>query len=129
MNEEKEKSLVLRIVWFCLKSPVSVFLGAALIYYAFQAYILGNSPWINKIVMLGIVCLWFIWVIARHAFKLLLVLILVGAVLYGYYRFVNYDADRCEESGGVWNKQTKTCVEKTGWMHEIQQLIKKYSKN
>ena len=97
----------------------------ALAYYAFQIYVLNNSPLLNKAIMLGIACLWILWFAAKNLIKLLLLLILAGTAVYGY---ATRDVRKCEENGGVWNKESKTCEEKTGWLHEIQKLVEQYLK-
>lgn len=100
----------------------------ALAYYAFQIYVLNNSPLLNKAIMLGIACLWILWFAAKNLIKLLLLLILAGTAVYGYYGYATRDARKCEENGGVWNKESKTCEEKTGWLLEIQKLVEQYLK-
>ena len=78
--------------------------------------------------MLGIACLWILWFAAKNLIKLLLLLILAGTAVYGYYGYATRDARNCEENGGVWNKESKTCEEKTGWLLEIQKLVEQYLK-
>ena len=111
-----------------LTSPVNTLFILALAYYAFQIYVLNNSPLLNKAIMLGIACLWILWFAAKNLIKLLLLLILAGTAVYGYYGYATRDARKCEENGGVWNKESKTCEEKTGWLLEIQKLVEQYLK-
>lgn len=126
--KEKKKNLFLRGLLFIIKSPINVLFGLALAYFAFQAYILSNSSWMNKPAMIAVICLWIAYIVAKYALKLVLILIIAGAVFYGYLSFINRDAKKCEENGGVWNKTTRTCEEKNGLMQKIQKLWNKYTK-
>lgn len=126
-NEEK-RSRGVRLLVLMLTSPVNTLFTLALAYYAFQIYVLNNSPLLNKAIMLGIACLWILWFAAKNLIKLLLLLILAGTAVYGYYGYATRDARKCEENGGVWNKESKTCEEKTGWLLEIQKLVEQYLK-
>ena len=117
-----------RLLGLMLASPVNTLFVLALAYYAFQTYVLDNSPLLNKAIMLGIICLWILWFAAKNLIKLLLILALVAAAVYGYYSYSTRDARQCEESGGVWNKETKSCEEKTGLLHSIQKLVEQYLK-
>ena len=114
MAEEKEEkeSFWVKFLAFCVKSPVTVFFVVALSYFAFQVYVLGNSPIVNKGIICGLLFLWAFWFLARNLFKVLLVLLFVGAIGYGYYAHTQQKIEACEASGGVWNKQTQTCEEK-----------------
>lgn len=128
-KNEKKRSRGGRLLALMLTSPVNTLFILALAYYAFQIYVLNNSPLLNKAIMLGIACLWILWFAAKNLIKLLLLLILAGTAVYGYYGYATRDVRKCEENGGVWNKESKTCEEKTGWLHEIQKLVEQYLKN
>ena len=133
-KNEKKRSRGVRLLALMLTSPVNTLFILALAYYAFQIYVLNNSPLLNKAIMLGIACLWILWFAAKNLIKLLLLLILVnvaqirGPAVYGYYGYATRDARKCEENGGVWNKESKTCEEKTGWLLEIKKLVEQYLK-
>lgn len=111
-KNEKKRSRGGRLLALMLTSPVNTLFILALAYYAFQIYVLNNSPLLNKAIMLGIACLWILWFAAKNLIKLLLLLILAGTAVYGYYGYATRDARKCEENGGVWNKESKTCEEK-----------------
>ena len=112
MDEEKKKHWSLRFLLACLKSPVTFALIALCCYFLFQAYVLGNSAFINKAMALGCVLLWFFWFLAKNMLKLFLILVVIGLGFYGYYSVSRQEIVKCEESGGVWNKETKTCEAK-----------------
>ena len=124
-KNEKKRSRGGRLLALMVTSPVNTLFILTLAYYAFQIYVLNNSPLLNKAIMLGIACLWILWFAAKNLIKLLLLLILAGTAVYGY---ATRDVRKCEENGGVWNKESKTCEEKTGWLHEIQKLVEQYLK-
>ena len=100
-KNEKKRSRGGRLLALMLASPVNTLFILALAYYAFQIYVLNNSPLLNKAIMLGIACLWILWFAAKNLIKLLLLLILAGTAVYGY---ATRDVRKCEENGGVWNK-------------------------
>ncbi len=128
-NTEKKIGFGRKILTLILTSPVNTLLGVALVYFAFQAYVLDNSPVLNQTAALGVICLWILWFVAKSIIKLLLVLLLGGFVVFSYYNYINQDANLCKQNGGVWNDTTKTCEEKTGWLHNLQEQIAKYLKN
>ena len=125
-KNDKKPSLGIRLLRLALASPVNTLFILALAYYAFQIYILGNSPLLNKAIMFGIAGLWILWFAAKNLLKLLLFLALAGVAIYGYYSYATRDIRQCEANGGVWNKERKTCEEKTGWLHELQKLVEQY---
>ena len=124
-NKEK-KSIFLRILGICLRSPIGTLFALALIYFAFQAYVLGNSPLINKGIMLGICILWGLWFLARNMFKLLLVIVILIFAAYGYYAYNQREIAKCEAAGGVWNKETGICEEKLSLWQRLEKLWKEY---
>ena len=77
-KNEKKRSRGVRLLVLMLTSPVNTLFILALAYYAFQIYVLNNSPLLNKAIMLGIACLWILWFAAKNLIKLLLLLILAG---------------------------------------------------
>ena len=82
-KNEKKRSRGVRLLALMLTSPVNTLFILALAYYAFQIYVLNNSPLLNKAIMLGIACLWILWFAAKNLIKLLLLLILAGTAVYG----------------------------------------------
>ena len=128
-NTEKKIGFGRKLLGLVLTSPVNTLLGLALAYFAFQAYVLDNSPLLNQTAALGVICLWVLWFVAKNIIKLLFILLLGGVAVFSYYNYINRDARLCEENGGVWNDASQTCEEKTGWMHSLQEMIAKYFKN
>lgn len=126
MAQEEKESFFIRFLSFCVKSPVTIFFLCLLGYFAFQTYILGNSPFVNKVIMLCLLLLWGIWFLARHMIKVLIVLCVVGAIAYGYYTHTQQKIEACEQSGGEWNKQTQTCEEKKSFFDELKEMFQKY---
>lgn len=127
-KKEKKRNWSRRFWGIILTSPINTIFILLLAYYAFQVYVLDNSPLMNKAIMVGIACLWILWFAAKNLIKLLLLLALIGSAVYGYYNYTTRDIRKCEQNGGVWNKETKTCEEKTSWFHNIQKLIEQYLK-
>lgn len=78
-KNEKKRSRGVRLLALMLTSPVNTLFILALAYYAFQIYVLNNSPLLNKAIMLGIACLWILWFAAKNLIKLLLLLILADS--------------------------------------------------
>ena len=128
-NTEKKIGFGRKLLGLVLTSPVNTLLGLALAYFAFQAYVLDNSPLLNQTAALGVICLWVLWFVAKNIIKLLFILLLGGFAVFSYYNYINRDARLCEENGDVWNDASQTCEEKTGWMHSLQEMIAKYLKN
>ena len=122
MAQEEKEGFFIRFLSFCVKSPVTIFFLCLLGYFAFQTYILGNSPFVNKVIMLCLLLLWGIWFLARHMIKVLIVLCVVGAIAYGYYTHTQQKIEACEQSGGEWNKQTQTCEEKKSFLDQIKEF-------
>lgn len=126
MSKEQKESFMIRFLSFCVKAPVTLFFVCVLGYFAFQTYVLGDSPFINKVIMLCLLILWAIWFLARHMIKVLIVVCVVGAVAYGYYAHTRQKIESCENSGGVWNEQTQTCEVKKSFLEEVKDLWYQY---
>ena len=43
---------------WALTSPVTLVLGALMLYYGFRAYVLEADPWRSKAIMIGLAVLW-----------------------------------------------------------------------
>ena len=115
-----------RVGRFCLKYPVSILFALAIAYYAVQAYVFGVNPFINRLIVYGLAVLWILWLVARHMVKLFLLLLFAGVLLYGWNWYATREIRKCEESGRVWNKETKACEEKKTIMQRIELLLNKY---
>jgi len=128
-NQENQKpNLLKKILLWPFKSPISAICLAGILYFGFKAYILQADPDLNKLIVLAFIAAWIILFILKHLIILLLLIILAGGIFYAYYQYTNRPRIECEEKGGIWNDESKTCEEKTGLMAEVQKVINKYKK-
>lgn len=97
------------LLWF-VHSPVRSVFIVLLMYFGVRVLIFDGLA--DKLFLTGVFILWLFWFFAKNMIKILLVLIVLGAAGHAYYRYSHQEQIQCEESGGVWNKQTKTCDEK-----------------
>lgn len=125
-TQEVKQSLFKRIGLFCLRNIVNLIFFLSLSYYAIATYVLGVDPIMNKVVMIGILMLWFFWFVARTLFKLLFMLLFVLVIMYGWYLFSTREKRSCEEAGRVWNAEQQVCEDKKSIMEQIQELWHKY---
>ncbi len=126
-NSEKNSKLKKVLSWL-IHNPLTALCLLGVLYFGFQAYILNNNPALNKLIVLAIITAWFILFILKHFIVLIVIFLLSGAVFYAYYQYTNRPRIECEEKGGVWHEDSKTCEEKKGIMAEIQKAINKYKK-
>ncbi len=124
--QEPKQSLLKRISLFCLRNIVNLIFFLSLSYYALATYIFGINPITNKVIMIGILMLWFFWFLARTLFKLLFLLLFVLAIIYGWYLFSTREKRSCEEAGRFWNEEQQICEDKKSIMEQIQDLWQKY---
>ncbi len=111
---------------FCLKNIISFLFATAVLYYAFQAYVLETDVFLNKLIMFVIIALWGLWLLVRHMAAILLVLIVLGGAAYGWHLFSTRDARACEEAGKVWNEENQICEDKKTFLQKIEAFINKY---
>ena len=123
---DKPQSRAKKILLWALTSPVTLIFGALMLYCGIQAYVLGNSPWQNKIIMAAIAAAWVLWLVFKNLIKFILLALIAGGLFYGYYRFENREEIACKEQGRVWNKEERTCEDKTGWKEKLEQLWQQY---
>lgn len=128
MSDESNSASPLwkRFLLGCLKSPVNTIFAAALLYGAFYIYVLGNDAFYYKMLMLGVVLLWMLWIVAKYALTLILILSLLGVGTYLYYDYSRQEIVKCEESGGHWNKKNKKCEEKRGFWQQVESMWQDY---
>ncbi len=112
MSEEKENNKYKKIAIYCLKNIVNVILGCLTAYYALLAFVLQISPTENKIMLVGVIVLWLLWVFAKAIITLVLSIVIVLLMLYGWYYYTHYDEIVCKNNGGVWNSKEQICEEK-----------------
>ena len=91
-----------KIFRWALTSPVTLVLGALMLYYGFRAYVLEADPWRSKAIMIGLGVWWALWLVFKNLIKFLLLAAVAAAVFYGYYRYENRNEIACREQGGVW---------------------------
>ena len=122
ISEKKKSSLGLRFLKRCLLSPVNTALGGAVLYFAVRVYFFDSS-FSDKALLCGAVALWIFWFLAKQIFTLLLVLVLLGGGAYTYYHYSRLEAIKCEDAGGYWNDNTKTCEAKRSLWEKIQNFF------
>lgn len=88
-----------KIFRWALTSPVTLVLGALMLYYGFRAYVLEADPWRSKAIMIGLAVLWALWLVFKNLIKFLLLAAVAAAVFYGYYRYENRNEIACREQG------------------------------
>jgi len=111
MSAGQTNSWIKRFFTAFLFSPVNVIFIIALLWFGAKAY-LWEPVFTNKIIFFGIIGLWIFWIVARYMIILFVVLALLGGGYYAYYQYSHREIKKCEEAGGVWNKETKTCEAK-----------------
>ena len=129
MGEENKTNFGQKLGRLCLRSPVNVLAAVLLAYYGFLAFVLEKDAFVNKTIMLGIVFAWGVWFFLKNIIKLIIIIAIIGCGAYGWYRYANMDRINCEESGRVWNEETKTCEEKLTFWEEIQNKWEKFKKS
>lgn len=127
---EETQNIVKKTRWwgkllkFGLKSPVNTFFIVVAGYFASQAYVFEQTVTM-KIAFFAVVGLWIFWFLAKQIFVLLIVSGLVAGGAYLYYDYQHREIRKCEESGGYWNKETKTCEEKVPMLEQAKRYLKK----
>ena len=66
---------------WALTSPVTLVLGALMLYYGFRAYVLEADPWRSKAIMIGLAVLWVLWLVFKNLIKFLLLAAVAVAAL------------------------------------------------
>lgn len=123
-QDDKEQSLLKKILTFALHSPVQAVFILLTLFYALRIFILGQNDFVIEMQAIGVVFLWVLWNVAKSIIKLLLfiALLLVGA--YGYYYYTHHDEIACEKSGGYWNDKEEVCEEKGNLWQQFIRLLK-----
>lgn len=109
-----------------IKSPINWLFVIFASYYGFLAFILESRPWFNKTIFWAIIAVWILWFFLKNMLKLVLLLAVVGACFYGYYRFDNREKIACVEKGMVWNNQAESCEKKVGLRQKVQNIWYEY---
>lgn len=122
MSDGSSNNWLKRFFKAFLFSPVNLVFIIALSWFGAKAY-LWEPSFTNKIIFFGIIGLWVFWIIARYMIILFVVLALLGGGYYAYYQYSHREIKKCEESGGIWNKETKTCEAKLTIWQKIDRLF------
>ena len=117
-----------RLIKFIFRNPFNILCALALVFCAFEAYVAQNDVTMYKMIMLGIVALWLFLFIAKSFFRIVVLLVIVGAIAGGWFYFMGRDKAACEEKGGFWNKNTMTCEEKIPLLDKISKFFKNIEK-
>ncbi len=121
-EDQTEKSRWKKFALFCLRNVVNVAFFLFSAYYALLAYVFQVSPTTNKMMLIGVCCLWLIWIFAKAVIKIILALLLVVFVIVGWYHVSHYDEIQCKNNDGVWNAETQSCEEKLSLWQRVQKL-------
>ena len=123
----KQADLGISVLKFILKSPInSIFILAAV---CFAVIAFGISPTLeNKTIFFVIIGLWVFWFLAKQVLIILVVLGLLGGGAYLYYEYSHQEQRQCEQSGGFWNKETKTCEETVPLWEKAKRQVKRFIK-
>ena len=117
MSEGTKPGIIKRFFKAFLFSPVNMIFAVAAAFFAAKAY-MWDPTWTNKLIFFGIAGLWIFWIIARYMVILFVIAALLGGGYYMYYQYSTREIKKCEQSGGVWNKETKTCEEKVSLLNK-----------
>ena len=117
-----------RFISFILRNPINILCVLALGFCAFEAYILKNDTTLYQMIMVGIVAVWVFLFIAKSFFRIVVLLLIAGAIACGWFYYTGRDKAACEEKGGFWNKNTMTCEEKVPLLDRIGKLLKNIEK-
>ena len=107
-----------------LFSPVSTAFILAILYFATQVYLFEDTM-TNKLILFALICGWILLFLLRHMVILFVVLVLVAGGAFLYYQQAQQEIRKCEESGGYWNKKTKTCEKTVPLLEQAKRFIKK----
>ncbi len=113
-----------RIIKNFFLSPVNIIFAIAAAYFGAQAYF-WEPTFMNRIIFFGIVGLWVFWIVARYMIVLFIIFALIGGGYYAYHQYSTREIRKCEASGGVWNKETKTCEAKVSLIENITNRVNK----
>lgn len=122
MSEEKKENKFKKIATFCFKNVINIIFGLLAAYYALLAFVLDIAPFENKVMLGGVIALWLLWIFAKAIITLVISIVIVLLIAYGWYHYTHYDEIVCKNNGGVWNKQEKICEEKVDLWQRIKDV-------
>ena len=125
MSENQKPGIFKRFLKTFLFSPVNLIFAIATAFCAAKAY-MWDPTWMNKIIFFAVAGLWAFWIIARYMVVLFVIAALLGGGYYIYYQYSTREIRKCEQSGGVWNKETKTCDAKVSMVDRITNTIRDF---
>ena len=125
-DKNEEKSWWQKLLLWVVTSPVTVILLGVVAYYGARAYLLDIEPCRSKVMMFAALGLWVFCIVFKNLIKFLLLLAVVGAIAYGYYRYVNRDEIACKEAGRVWNEEKQICEDKLTFMEKLEKMWNEY---
>ncbi len=122
-----KSSLLGKFLKSFIKSPINTLFILAAVCFAVIAF--GISPTLeNKTIFFVIIGLWVFWFLAKQVLIILVVLGLLGGGAYLYYEYSHQEQRQCEQSGGFWNKETKTCEETVPLWEKAKRQVKRFIK-
>lgn len=130
MPEENTPTVSAKPKWWlkllkrCLLSPVNTMFVLVIAYLGIKVYAF-DTTFNDKIMLVGAIGLWVFWFLAKQIFTLLLILLLLGSGGYWYYTYSRQEAIKCEQSGGYWNDNTKTCEAKRSLVDKFKDILAK----
>ena len=107
---------------FLFKNIVNIIFACLGTYYAVLAFVLQIAPQENKLMLAGVLVLWLFCIFAKAIITLVLSLIVIILLTYGWYYYTHYEQINCKNSGGVWNEQKQICEEKIDLLKKIKDV-------
>ena len=95
-----------------IKYAVHILFACALAYFGLLAFVIEKDPMLNKMIMIMIVGFWLLWIFAKSVIKIMLAIVLLGAMLFAGYYVLHYQELECKNAGRHWNKELKVCEDK-----------------
>ncbi len=125
---EGKKSFLRRLLGLIIRNPINTLCLLVVGYCVFQVYVLENDIATYNLIMFGVIGAWLVLFLARHLLKVIVLLIIIGGVVYGWLHFANKDKIACEEQGGFWNENTLNCEKKISFWEQLNKKWKIISK-
>lgn len=110
-----------RVFLIFAKNPVNTIFALTTLFFVLKVYVFAGGL-IDKMFLFGILGVWFLWFLAKHVLILLLLLLIAGSGGYLYFSYNQKLKAECEQSGGVWNGNTKVCEEKVTLTDRIKKM-------
>lgn len=130
MSEENPAAAPVKSKWWfkllkrCLLSPVNTLFVLVVAYFGIKVYAFDTAI-SDKLMLFGAIGLWLFWFLAKQIFILLLILLILCSGGYWCYTYSRQEAIKCEQSGGYWNSNTKTCETKKSLVDKFKDIFAK----